>query len=133
MKKAFYLVITLVLMNCTSTDEMDKLQDATLIGRWNLENFEGNILYEFTADKRFTLYSSNGVFETLEEVIASGRSGDDWWFEGDKIVVDLNFGNFSTLTPAFKCDNNVIVWTSDLDEIHSTYYREAYNLSDCSE
>ncbi|MFK8059520.1 MAG: hypothetical protein AB8B78_05450 [Polaribacter sp.] len=134
MKKVFLLLMTISLFNCSSNDEvLEVIPEASVVGRWNLDGFQKNVMYEFTDNKRFTLYSSNGVFETTDELIANGRTGNDWWFDGNKITVDLNFGNLSTLTPTFKCDNNVIVWTNDLNEVHSTYYREGYDLSNCKE
>ena len=133
MKKVFLLLVTVVFMNCSTNEEVEVLQDATLIGRWNLEGFEGNVMYEFTAEKRFTLYAFDGNFESVEEIINSGLSGNDWWYEGADVTVDLNFGNFSTLKPTFKCNNNVIIWLDASAEVHSTFYREGYNLNDCTE
>lgn len=132
MKKAFLLLLTITLFNCSSNENLEVIPEATVIGRWNLDGFN-NIMYEFTEDKRYTLYSTSGVFETVKEVIDSGRSGNDWWFDGDKITVDLNFGNLSSLKPAFKCNNYVLVWLNDANEVHSTFYREGYDLKDCKE
>ena len=133
MKKVFLLLLTVSLFNCSSNEVLEEIPEASVVGRWNLDGFQGNVMYEFTAEKRYTLYSSNGIFETVKEVIDSGRSGNDWWFDGNKITVDLNFGNLSTLTPTFKCNNYVLVWLNDLDEVHSTYYREGYDLKNCKE
>ncbi len=109
------------------------MQESTVIGRWNVVGFLGSVLYEFTENKRYTFYSSDGNFQTIQQLLDEDRSGNDWWVEEDKITIDLNFGNLSTLTPIFKCNNNVIVWMNDLDEVHSTYYREGYDFSDCTE
>jgi hypothetical protein len=90
-------------------------------------------MYEFTADKRYTLYSGNGEFETIQELIGSGHSGNDWWYDGAQITVDLNFGNTSTLIPTFKCNNNVLVWLNDLGTTQAIYFREGYDLNACNE
>lgn len=34
--------------------------------------------------------------------------------------------------PDFKCDNKVIDWIQDDNMLHSTYYREAHDLSGCN-
>jgi hypothetical protein len=133
MKKIFLFIVVLTISSCSSNEEMETIQEATVVGRWNLDGFLGSVLYEFTEGKRYTFYSSDGSFQSVHELLDEGRSGNDWWLEGDKITIDLNFGNSSTLTPTFKCNNNVIVWTNDLNEVHSKYYREGYNLSDCNE
>lgn len=133
MKKIFLFIILTSLFNCSSNDSLEEIPEATIVGRWNLKNFEGKVLYEFTENKRFTLYSSNGVFESVQDLIASGRTGNDWWLEGNTITVDLNLGNFSSLIPVFKCNNNVIEWLDSSNTIHSVYFRENYVLSVCSE
>lgn len=133
MKKVFLILFCFTLFNCTTNDSIDEIAEATLVGRWNLDGFQGNVLYEFTENKRFTLYSSDGEFGTIQELIDLGHSGNDWWYDEDKVTVDLNFGNLSTLTPFFKCNNNVIEWLNEADEVVSKYYREEYDLVDCNE
>ena len=133
MKRIVLIFFCFSLFSCSSNEEVADSPEATVIGRWNLSGFVGSVMYEFTADKRYTLYSGNGEFETVQQVIDSGRSGNNWWYEGDKITVDLNFGNTSTLTPVFKCNNNVIEWLTDLGEIHATYFREGYDITSCNE
>ena len=132
MKKIIGILLCCTLFQCSTNDAVEDFSEATVIGRWNIEGFQGNVMYEFTENKRYTLYSSDGTFESLQEVIDSGRPGDDWWYDGNQITIDLNFGNLSTLTPTFKCQNNVIVWTTTTDTFHSTYYREGYDLNSCS-
>lgn len=107
-------------MSCSSNEEVADSPEATVIGCWNLNGFVGSVMYEFTAIKRYTLCPGNGEFETVQEVIDSGRSGNDWWSEDVKITLDLNFGNTSTMTPSFKCNNNVIVWLNYNGDIHAT-------------
>ena len=125
------LVLTLAL--CSSDDSKD-IPDKTIIGRWIFVGFENQIRYEFTSDKLYTIYSDgNGVFPTLEEFLQQNPNitGLDWYYEGDTVVVDLNFGNFSRQVPNFKCDNNVIDWSQDENPIQSTYFRDGYDITDC--
>ena len=134
MKRIILLIVTLALYNCSSDNDESiitgEIPEAILLGRWNLEGFEGNVLYEFTEDKRYTFYSEDGNFPTLEEAQQqSGFNGLDWYYEGEKVTIDLNFGNYSTLTPQVVCDNYVIKWNNDDREIHSIYFRDDYEYS----
>jgi len=133
-KTLFIFLLAITAFSCSKSDnsnDKEETQEATLIGRWNVVGFEGSVLYEFTADKRFTMYTVNGAFETVEDLIASGRNGNDYWYEGEKVTIDLNFGNYSTLTPQFRCYNYVIDWLNDDGEIHSTIFREGFDINTC--
>lgn len=134
MKKLLFICLAVTLMNCSTEDDNNTTdnEDATLVGRWNLVGFEDTILYEFTEDKRFTMYSSDGTFETMQDLIDSGRPGNDWYYEGENVVIDLNFGNFSVLVPEFKCDNNVVEFINEDGEINSILFREAFDYSTCN-
>ena len=138
MKKSIFmmLLVAFSMFNCSEDDTTpptDNTLDATLLGRWSLVGFEDNILYEFTTDKRFAIYGIDGVFGTVEEQIADGLTGLDWYYEGEKVVIDLNFGNMSILTPQFVCDNYVVNWYNDDGEIHSTMFREDFDYGSCNE
>lgn len=139
MKKFLLIVLTVTLFNCSSddynNDETQTIPEATILGRWVLMGFEDTIRYEFTETKRFSIYSVDGTFPTLEEFNQQNPqlTGHDWYYEGDKITVDLNFGNLSTLTPEFTCDNYVVRWLNDDGETHSIYYRENFDISGCSD
>lgn len=135
MKKMLIILLTLTVFNCSTDNDNSNTTtaEATLIGRWHLVDFEDTILYQFTADKRYTMYATDGNFETLEAHIESGQLGNDWYYEGDKVTIDLNFGNFSTLTPQFVCNNYVVNWLDDTGEIHSTIFREDFNYTTCNE
>ena len=140
MKKLFILSTLLLLVftfvQCTESND-DSSQDATestIIGRWKIVGFE-NIQYEFTANKRFDIYGAEGeTFPTLEEFQQGnpGLTGLDWEYEGETVVVDLNFGNYSRLVPNFKCDNKVIDWINEVDATHTTYYRVNHDISSCN-
>ena len=140
MKKSIFmmLLVAFTMFNCTednTTPPTDNTPDATILGRWVLQGFDDAIRYEFTENKRFTLYSVDGEFPTLEEFNTEnpGLVGNDWYYEDDKIVVDLNFGNLSVLTPEFVCDNYAVRFSNEDGEIHSIYYREDYDISNCSD
>jgi len=135
-KMTFILLLTVTAFSCSKEDDtntQEDMQEATLLGRWNVVGFETAVLYEFTADKRYTMYSSDGVFESVADVIDSGRSGNDYWYEGSMVIVDLNFGNTVTLTPQFKCNTNVVDWLTANNEVHSTIYREGFDYNSCND
>lgn len=138
MKKTLFILLALVMFNCSSDDGSNsnpEIAEATILGRWILVGFEDAIRYEFTDAKRFDIYSDNGTFPTLEEFNQQNPelTGLDWYFEGDKVTVDLNFGNLSTLTPEFVCNNYVINWLNQDGETVSIYHRENYDVSNCSD
>jgi hypothetical protein len=62
----------------------------SLIGRWHPEGFETNTLYEFTETLRYTIYSGDGSFGSIDEAIPGPNP---WHMEGDTVVIDLFFGN----------------------------------------
>ena len=140
MKKLVLVLLAPLLMatQCNIDDDLIpvvEIAEETLIGRWNLVGFEGLVLYEFTEDKRYTFYASpsEGIeFGTLEALIAAGSTGLDYWYEGELVTIDLNFGNTSTLTPVFKCNNFVVEWVNDDSELHSIIFREGYDFAECS-
>nr|WP_321234988.1 hypothetical protein [uncultured Psychroserpens sp.] len=141
MKKTLFILMAIALFNCSSDDynenedPQNAIPEATILGRWVPMGFETTIRYEFTETKRFNIYSTDGTFPTLEEFNQEnpGLVGYDWYYEDDKIVVDLNFGNLSTLTPQFTCDNYAIKWLNDDGEVHGIYFREGYDISSCSD
>lgn len=135
----FTLLIVTTLSACSKEDNSnldENLPEATLIGRWNFVGFDGAVLYEFTDSKRFTFYSDDGTFISLEELLVSGgglASGNPYWYEGDKVSIDLHFGNILTLTPEFVCDNYVVNWLRDDGSIHHVLYREDYIYDSCNQ
>ncbi len=139
MKKILILLLSLTMLNCSSddynSDDNQITPEATILGRWVPMGFESTIRYEFTDTKRFNIYSVDGSFPTLEEFNQQNPElvGLDWFYEGDKVTIDLNFGNFSTLTPQFTCDNYVLKWINDDGETHSVYFREGYDINSCSD
>lgn len=113
-------------MSCDDDPILD--QECTVEGRWIIDGLEESTLYEFTDSLRYTIYSSEpGVFGTIEDAIPGPNS---WYYEGDSIIVDLNFGNFLTAQPSFRCDCNVMDLSSE-DGSNGVYYKEDYAIADC--
>lgn len=137
MKKVILgLLVALSFMSCEK-EEMNgsDFNEATILGRWVPEGFDDVVRYEFTEDKRFTIYGTgDGVFPTLEEFMAENPqlTGHDWDYDGETVVVDLNFGNYSRLVPNFKCGNEVVDWVDEVGGGHSTFYREGHDLASCN-
>lgn len=135
--KNIFLVLLLAIgfMSCEN-EEMDlgtTDTEATILGRWQLEGLE-SIRYEFTSTKRFDIYANDdGSFPTLEEFTAinPNLTGLDWVYDGDAIVVDLNFGNESRFVPKFKCNNEVVDLILEDGSSVGTYYREGHDFSAC--
>jgi len=108
-----------------------EIPEATLLGRWVPVGFETNVRYDFTSTDRFTTYGQDNVFPSMEEVIEAGTRKNPWVYEGEVVVIDLHFGNYSRLIPEFKCDNRVIEWTNEAGEFWGTFYREDHDISAC--
>lgn len=137
--KKLILITTLALsiMSCkddaTTPTPTTTVSPATIEGRWVSEGFETSIRYDFSSDLRYTTYSDDGRFSTLEETLADSSFAPphSWTYSGDTVVIDLNFGNYSRLVPVFKCDNKVIDWIAEDGSLHSTYFREGHDLAVC--
>ncbi len=127
MKRFQVLIFATVFFSCSKgTLPAD---DFSIIGRWHLVGFEQTVMYQFTASKRHTLYSTDGTFGGLETAIPNPN---DWQFEGDMIVVDLNFGNFLRVTPNFRCNGEVVDLINEDGVVNTTLFREGYNRSACN-
>jgi len=129
MKKIF-LLLSIILMSCSNDDNNQEpvVQEPaavnTIIGRWHLVGFEQTVMYEFTATHRHTIYSTNGTFGDITTAIPNPNP---WIYEGENLVINLFFGNYSVSVPNFKCNGNVVVLGA------STLFREGYNFNDCNE
>lgn len=120
------LLALVVLTGCEKEEALEP--DCTIKGRWIPNGFD-NTLYEFTDDLRYTIYSDTpGQFGTIADAIPNPK---DYSFVGDSLVIDLNFGNFSTTEPIYKCDCNVVELSSANGT--SILYKEDYNYADCDE
>ncbi len=143
-KLLFAFVVALSFVSCEDdtnlvndpidqVDPGDNIPEATILGRWIPEGFEDVVLYEFIEGDRFTMYSTDGNFPTLDDFRAENPDipSNEWSYEGDVLVIDLHFGNYSRVVPSFRCDNYVMDFISEDGSLHSTYFREGYDLADC--
>ncbi len=121
------LMAVSLLMACKTDDTVEP--DCSIKGRWIIEGLNESTLYEFTDDLRYTIYSTTpGEFGTIADAIPGPN---DYYFEGDSLVIDLNFGNFSITKPIYKCDCNVVELTNASGA--SILYQEGYVYADCDE
>ncbi len=138
MKKLFFvLMLGLTSITFFSCADDDTSTDAaeSILGRWHPEGFEDSVLYEFTATKRYTMYSTDGTFPSLEEFLltSNGAGENDWYYEGATLVIDLNFGNFQRVIPNFKCGNYAVDFEQESDGSDGgTLFREGYDPSGCN-
>jgi hypothetical protein len=134
MKKLFLALIVLTtIMSCSSDDDATMTtENNTIIGRWNISGFD-NTMYVFTETetekKRYTIYSTDGDFGDLDTAIPNPN---DWYYENEILVIDLNFGNFSRTTPTFRCNGNVVDLINDDGEINTTLSREGFDIETCN-
>ncbi|WP_298497175.1 hypothetical protein [uncultured Algibacter sp.] len=129
MRKNILILILIVLsISCSNNDDNKSIKDNTIIGRWHVVDFEDTVMYEFTNDLRYTIYSTDGNFDGLDSAIPNPNT---WTNVDDELVIDLNFGNFLRAIPNFKCDGNVV----DLVSQNGTtvLFRENYIFNNCNE
>lgn len=131
MKNLFLsLLLVTTFMGCTSDDDqVTEPEEYSIEGRWHVVGFEDTVMYEFTADKRYTIYSTDGVFGDVSTAIPNPH---DWSFDGEKIVIDLNFGNFLTFTPSYRCNGNAVDFILDDGSTGTMLFRENFDLSTCN-
>ena len=99
----------------------------SLIGRWHPEGFESSTLYEFTNNLRYTIYSGDGTFGSIEDAIPGPNP---WHMEGDTVVIDLFFGNElrGFLEPSCGGQKATIIPASGLTNV---LHREGVDPADC--
>ena len=99
----------------------------SLIGRWHPEGFESNTLYEFTEDLRYTIYSADGTFGSIEDALPTPNP---WHMEGDTVVIDLHFGNElrGLLEPSCSGQKATITQATGMQ---SVFHREGVDPANC--
>ena len=106
-------------------------------GRWHLVGYEDAIMYEFVdtepfadAGLRYSIYvDENGEFDDLDGDNIGGTP-HPYSVVGDIITIDTHFGNILSYQMNYRCEGQVVEFkhiTSGV--IHSTLFREDYNLS----
>jgi len=100
-------------------------------GRWHLVGYEDNIMYQFEDNYRYSIYSEDGTFGSIED---AGGSPNPYTIIDDIITIDLFFGNIVEYQMNYICNGQVVEFKFIEDEtIHSTLFREGYNYinNDC--
>ncbi len=126
----FTALSCLCLFSCDKEDDNDNDLDCTIEGRWIVQADQINTLWQFENGLQYTIYTSDttGTFGPIEDAIPNPH---DYFYEGDTLVIDLNFGNFSRTLPVYKCDCNVVELTSATGT--QALYKEDYTYEDCDE
>jgi len=116
-------------------DEGAVLESNEIEGRWISAN--QNTLYEYYDGYRYTIYSIDGTFGTIEDAIPNPNP---YTIDGGVITIDLHFGNIATYEINYRCDGQVVdfyyYYDDDLfDNLHSSYFREGFDYfnSECFE
>lgn len=119
----FLILTCLTWVSCDKT--VDEPITCELQGRWIYDDFP-NTMIEFTDSLQYTIYSVDGKFGTRQDAIPNPHT---YWFEGDSLVTDLNFGNKSSCKPYFKCNCMVL-------ELHGPFaiakmHKEGFDPATC--
>lgn len=129
MKKAFLvLMIAATIISCKKNDDNVSISGTSIEGRWHLVGFEQTVMYEFTSELRYTINATDGNFGG---VATANPNPNSWSYQGETLVIDLNFGNFLIATPIFRCNGNVVDLVAEQGT--STLFREGYAISNCNE
>jgi len=100
-------------------------------GRWHLVGYEDNVMYQFEDNYRYSIYSEDGTFGSIED---AGGSPNPYTVVEDVITIDLFFGNIVNYQMNYICNGQVVEFKFiDDGAIHSTLFREDYNYinNDC--
>jgi hypothetical protein len=97
-------------------------------GRWHLVGYEDNVMYQFEDNYRYSIYSEDGTFGSIED---GGGTPNPYTVVEDIITIDLFFGNIVNYQMNYICDGQIVEFENTLYEtIHSTLFREGYNYID---
>jgi len=119
----YIIVITFLLSSLFSQYEIED--------RWHLVGYEDNVMYEFEDNYRYSIYSEDGTFGSIED---AGGTPNPYTVVDDIITIDLFFGNIVNYQMNYRCDGQVVEFIEN-GIIHSTLFREGYNYinNDCQE
>ena len=110
------------LVDCSLTTENN------IEGRWHLVDYEDNVMYQFEDNYRYSIYSEDGTFGSIEE---GGGSPNPYTVVEDIITIDLFFGNIVNYQMDYICDGQAVEFRVIEDgAIHSKLSREGYNYID---
>ena len=100
----------------------------TIGGRWHLVGYEDNVMYQFEDNYRYSIYSEDGTFGSIED---GGGTPNPYTVVEDTITIDLFFGNIVNYQMNFMCDGQVVEFKNiDYETIHSTHFREGYDYEE---
>jgi hypothetical protein len=101
--------------------------------RWVYHDFQ-NTMYEFTGSVRRTYYCEFQDVTDCDEAYWSSLDTSDaipgengYTFDGEKLVIDLHFGNVFETTVDFECDGDKLTFSSN----QSTLLRLGGDLENC--
>ena len=105
-------------------------------GRWTYEGFNLNTMYEFINGKRYTYYCSSTALcdSTYWNSLDSNDAIPGWnnyTFDGDTLIIDLNFGNMQVLPLIFECNGNIINFQDPLSPSNYDWWRVGIDTTDC--
>ena len=133
MRKLLILFLLSFIFNACKKEEnvpnnINSSTPCSIEGRWNLTGFETNTMYVFDSTLRYTIYSNDGIFGTIDDAIPNPNS----YTLADSILsIDLSFGNYGIYSAEFKCDCNVVDLTQD--DVVWKWWREGYDEIECNE
>ena len=97
-------------------------------GRWHLVGYEDNVMYQFEDNYRYSIYSVDGVFGSIDD---AGGTPNPYIIEDDVITINLFFGNIVSYTMDYKCNGQVVDFIYIPEEIiHSTLFKEGFNYTE---
>ena len=97
-------------------------------GRWHLVGYEDNVMYQFEDNHRYSIYSVDGTFGSIED---GGGTPNPYTIVENVITIDLFFGNIVNYQMDYICEGQVVEFRVIEDgAIHSKLFREGYNYID---
>lgn len=133
----YFLILAVMAFSLTSCEkeQVEIKDEVSILGRWQAEGFD-NVRYDFTADKRYTIYQQDDeTFPTLEAFLTENPDihGHEWQMADGVLTIDLNFGNFHQSTLDFKCSSKVVDFVNVDDTASvSSYHREGHDMASCN-
>lgn len=119
MKRLLFAFGFLSLFSCKKEDVQPTTPsnpvEYTIEGKWLYEEEANlsNVMYIFEDGKRYTYYCGGGNCDSLYATFEAGDTNaipgyNEYTFDNDTLIMDLNFGNIQTLPLAFECDGERI-------------------------
>jgi len=140
MKKVLLLVVlAFSFINCEKDNSDEKLVPLNIEGKWLFEDSANlaNTMYEFKDGLRYTYYCDlpdgcdNDYWSslTIDDAIPNPN---EYTFDDQTLIIDLNFGNTSTLPLIFECDGDRISFQDLNAPDRNDLVRLGADLSGCN-